>query len=68
MPKVISEEIKNQIRHLANNNYLRQGEIAKRFGVSKATVYRITDTRPRKRRETRKDAGVECPITGLKFF
>lgn len=68
MPKLISPEVKEKIKKLAANNYRTQGEIAKQFGVSRPTVNRLLSKKPRVRRETRKDAGVVCPITGFRFF
>jgi predicted XRE-type DNA-binding protein len=68
MPKVISPEIKQQIIQLSKNNYLRQGEIAKQFGVSRPTVNRLLSKKPRKKAERRNDAGLTCPITGWKYY
>lgn len=68
MPKLISEEKKQKVKELAQNNYLRQGDIAKILGISRPTVSKLLSKKTRKRAEKRHDAGLPCPITGFRFY
>lgn len=71
MPKVISDYTKQQIADTLKHKSITQTDIARAFGVSRATIRSVMDEVHKKRKTGNhrkpKDIWDSCPITGLNF-